>query len=190
MLKACWDCISSATANREQTDGEQYGIHLNGDTQRAPPPWPTPRNQNEKMFILPRILQYGDKINISGRMTRNRQNLTLSLLTESNGSPDYRNAGCQVEVNFVDDKIHIRNIVDGKEELVDLDLPASSIFSDPSSFNFIFAVMYLGDQGAIQVEADNTPLGDVILNHKIDNIRFLTVHGDVEKINKLEFEFA
>ncbi|KAI5646453.1 hypothetical protein NE865_01386 [Phthorimaea operculella] len=193
MLKACWDCISSATANREQPDGEQYGIHLNGDTQRAPPPpWPTPRNQNEKMFILPRILQFGDRINIRGQTTSNRRNLIISLLTESyDRSPDYRNAACQVEVNFSEDKIFLRNIVDGTEELFVDDIRASEIFSDPSSFYFSFAVVYLGDRGAIQVDVEGSSLGnDVALKHKVDNIRFLTVHGDVDKIDKLEFEFA
>jgi hypothetical protein len=47
-----------------------YNTQLNGDTQRAPP-WPEPQQENEIMFVLPRKLNLGDKISITGILKNN-----------------------------------------------------------------------------------------------------------------------
>ncbi|XP_049869986.1 uncharacterized protein LOC126369542 isoform X2 [Pectinophora gossypiella] len=164
---------------------ESYGVHLNGNTQGAPP-WPQPQTENETMFLLPRKLQYEDNILISGQMTNQPQLLTVNLVTDSNGMPDYQNIACQVEVRFNEDKTYLKTIINGNVETINSDSP-SELFGD-SSFDFEFKITYRGP--AVEIYKGDSYLGQVDLKHSIDYIRYLTVYGDVQKVNKLEFKFV
>lgn len=57
---------------QRQENGDAYGTQLSGSTQNAPL-WPTAQYGNENMFVIPRRLNSGDQIDVSGIMRYDRQ---------------------------------------------------------------------------------------------------------------------
>ncbi|CAB3238861.1 unnamed protein product [Arctia plantaginis] len=165
---------------------DPYNIQLNGNTIRAPP-WPKPQLKNEKMFVLPKKLGVHDTIGIWGITFEQRQRLTISLITGFQ-SPDYLNVACQLDINFYDpNKILVQVIQNGYAETVNDEYAATDFFSDPQSFEVKFRVR---SEEIVDVFVGTSHLESVELKHDINEIRFLIVHGDVERVSRLDFNFA
>lgn len=188
----------------KQADNEiVYETHLNGaqrngDTLRAPP-WPESQDENEIMFLLPRILNDRDTININGVLKRNPQNLYVSLIT-GNTSPDYQNIACQFEAIFPsdtnnEDKVVIKVVQNGDVEVVNGydSVAATDIFSE-SNFTFTFTLRVAnsngGDIQAMDIYVGGSFVHQMQMKHNLNNVRFLTLHGDIYKVEKLDFEFS
>ncbi|XP_026321926.1 uncharacterized protein LOC113231681 [Hyposmocoma kahamanoa] len=193
MLKACWDCISGFNENRErQENGDAYGTRLSGNTQNAPL-WPNARYENENMFVIPRQLNSGDQIDVSGVMTHNCQSVTVNLVT-GNSYPDDQNIACQVETSFSanNDRVAVRIKQNGYVEEISGDhqnLTATDFFTS-SNFTFSFSVSVSSDSHSLTVNLGDNYLTTITLKHRLEDIRFLTLYGDIEKITKLNFVFG
>ncbi|CAK1598746.1 unnamed protein product [Parnassius mnemosyne] len=194
MLKVCWDCIAGSRVENEDVHTTQ----LNGNTQRAPP-WPISQLSNEKMFILPKRLNAGDQINVAGNMMNDPKTLTVSLMT-GNMTPDYQNIACQLEATFPSNpynpnQLTLKIIENGYNEEVTGDYQsflATELFTD-LSFNFGFTIRVNGNYQSghiLDIFVGESFLEQVTLKHNIDDIRFLTLSGDIAKVHKLDFQFA
>lgn len=66
-------------------------------------------------------------------------------------------------------------------------------FISDLSFNFGFTIRVNGNYQSghlLDIYVGESFLEQVKLKHNIEDIRFLTLSGDVTKINKLDFQFA
>ncbi|XP_075971680.1 uncharacterized protein LOC142973636 isoform X2 [Anticarsia gemmatalis] len=181
MWKTCWDCLLGDGIRPE----ESHSIQLNGNVTQAPP-WPTPRLRNEKMFILPRRLNENDTIIIHGETLAGPKQLTVALVTGSD-MPDHSNVACQLQISYYDpDKIHLQIIENGNYETVNEEEETSNYFTD-SSFKIQFLVR---SDTIIDVRVGDSHLESVQLRHDINRIKFLSVHGDVNRVSRLDFNFG
>ncbi|XP_028175703.1 uncharacterized protein LOC114363958 isoform X1 [Ostrinia furnacalis] len=180
--------------SREQAN-EEYGTQLNGDSQRAPP-WPVPVNQNEIMFLLPRILQRNDRIKIAGTLTSDPRLFTINLVTGQD-RPDYSNIAFQLETSIPNDQFTTKIIYNGQQNIIPDD-PSSGIGAiTPSE---IIEGPRFDVEITIRISEDINPILDVSFNsvlmkqlflkHNLSDIRFLTIDGDVQKIHQLHFELS
>ncbi|KPJ19467.1 hypothetical protein RR48_11094 [Papilio machaon] len=195
MLKACLECIAGSRVDNEEVDVSR---RMNGSSQRAPP-WPVTQLKNEIMFVLPKQLSAGDEITVAGNMIDNPQVLTVSLLTGSM-SPDYQNIACQLEASFPanptnQNRLLLKVIQNGNDEAVLGDYQsflATELFTD-LSFKFGFSIRVsrsYQSEHIIDIYVGESFLEQITLKHNIDDIRFLSLSGDVAKVEMLEFKFA
>ncbi|XP_068631035.1 uncharacterized protein [Battus philenor] len=194
MLKACWDCIAGQRIQNEDIHTTQ----LNGSSQRAPP-WPQTQLSNEIMFILPKTLNVGDQITVAGNMMSDPKTLMVSFLT-GNMSPDYQNIACQLEATFPanptnPNRLLLKVIENGYDETVPGDYQtylATELFTD-LSFKFGFSVRVNGNSQSgytLEIFIGESYFEQVKLRHNLDDIRFLSLSGDIAKVDGLEFKFA
>ncbi|XP_013139081.1 PREDICTED: uncharacterized protein LOC106103767 isoform X1 [Papilio polytes] len=198
MLKACLECIAGCFRSRVENEEVDVSSRMNGNSQRAPP-WPVTQLKNEIMFVLPKQLSAGDQITVAGNMINNPQTLTVSLITGSM-SPDYQNIACQLEASFPanpinPNRLQLKVIQNGSNETIPGDYQsflATELFTD-LSFKFGFSLRVSGSYQSghiLEIYVGESYLEQIILKHNIDDIRFLSLSGDVAKVEDLEFKFA
>lgn len=168
MIKACWNCIAGGPVREEDLSWhETYQIN--------------------NMFALPKSPVIGNIITVEGRLKSQREQLTVGLVTGQN-SPDTSNVACQVEVNFPnksnpDDRTFIKIINNGTEEILN-ESPLTGFFGG-EEFTITFTIR---DNKVINISAE-TFLYQLEMHHELEEIKFLGVSGDVEKVKSLHFEF-
>lgn len=139
------------------------------------------------MFLLPKILGSNDKIIVQGTTFYQRRQLTVGLVTGFN-SPDHLNVACQLNIFFNNpDKIAVQVIENGNIETINESNAATDYFPDPQFFEVHFRVR---SEEILDVIVGDSLLDSIRLKHDVNNIRFLSVHGDVEKVSRLDFNFG
>ncbi|CAH0605793.1 unnamed protein product [Chrysodeixis includens] len=184
MLKSCWDCLVGYDLMREGTRSEEpYSVQLNGNVSRAPP-WPTPRLSNEKMFVIPKRLEEEDKIIVNCQTKENPSELKIGLVTGAY-TPDYDNLACQLEMLFNDNKVNIRVIQGGNHTVED------GGFADDYNTDTNFEIKFqIRNSQQVDIFVGGSHITSVNLVHNLDNIRFLTVNGDIIRVSSLNFEYG
>ncbi|KAI8424469.1 hypothetical protein MSG28_002942 [Choristoneura fumiferana] len=177
-------------ALRDGGDNEvSYGTQLNGDSQRVPL-----RTGERNMFVLPRAVNDGDSITVSGTFN-NPERFTVNLLTGYT-SPDYNNIACQLEANFPSPSnstngIILRMIDNGQTEVINgtyMNHDVASLMTG-STFEITFK-FETGNRGdTLSIFVKNSILEEFILKHQFDQISFLELRGDAN-VNGLAFQFA
>lgn len=61
-------------------------------------------------------------------------------------------------------------------------------FVTGSNFTFSFSVSVIGN--SLSITLGNNFLTTITLKHSLEDIRFLTLYGDIEKITQLNFAFG
>ncbi|XP_039749390.1 uncharacterized protein LOC120626144 isoform X3 [Pararge aegeria] len=184
MLKNCWQCVMGSPI-----DNEVYGTMLNGRAQNTA--WPESHRQNENMFRLPRPLKNGDMIEINGTLQDNPQRLLLKLTTGVS-YPDERNIACWAEANFSENYFHINGSVNGQIA----DQPPSSepdligLFPADGRFNFIIRARAHGSALYLDIDVFEANMGSRELAHNLEDVTFLTLDGNIIKIEDLKFTYA
>ncbi|XP_045765230.1 uncharacterized protein LOC123867291 isoform X2 [Maniola jurtina] len=183
MLKNCWECVMGSPV-----DNEVYGTMLNGHSQNTA--WPESHRQNENMFRLPRPLKNGDMIEINGFLQGDPQRLLLKLTTGMNNPDDY-NIVCKAEANFSENIFHISGSVNGQ---IDNQPPSEEPdligqFPD-GKFNFIIRARGHGYNMYLDIDVFESNMGTRELKHNLGDITFLTLDGDITKIEDLKFTYA
>ncbi|XP_048479243.1 uncharacterized protein LOC125489023 isoform X5 [Plutella xylostella] len=181
MLKGCFECLeclgNSAVRDRFEADGA-YGSHIKGNSQvsTALPPWPAPSRDNETMFLLPRALRDGDSINVSvkTRGISERRQMSLNLVTGSSYI-DYDNTAFKLDLDFTDN-ITVSTIHNGNNETI--------------STKYITFGINIGSDNVVDIYIGSTFFEQLTLKHSLDQIRYLTLEGDIIKVNQLDFVFA
>ncbi|XP_023947744.2 uncharacterized protein LOC112052767 isoform X2 [Bicyclus anynana] len=183
MLKNCWECVMGSPV-----DNEVYGTMLNGGSQNTA--WPESDTHNENMFRLPRPLRHGDLIEINGTLQDNPQRIRLNLTTGSY-NPDVRNIACWAEANFAEGHFHISGSMNGQPDnnppMGDPDL--LGLFPD-GKFNFTVAVKGNGFSSNLDIYVFEASMGTRTLKFNLNDITFLTIDGDINKIEDLKFTYA
>ncbi|XP_052749281.1 uncharacterized protein LOC113515360 isoform X2 [Galleria mellonella] len=170
----------------EQQKNERTSATQLNPRNRQLPPWPQPRSQTEKMFLIPKELNPEDEVSIQGTVTNNPNSLTFNVTVE-NG--DYY----QLEVNFVENRLFIRKMeenytedINGRHE----NMQATDLLSG-LNFNLGFTCGEKNGIGYyIQLKYDGYPLEEFEINNSCNKIRYISLDGDVERVNKLEFMFS
>ncbi|XP_059046143.1 uncharacterized protein LOC131841820 [Achroia grisella] len=184
MIKACCDCLFGSP-NEQQYNEHTTSIQLNS-VNRQVPPWPKPRSQSETMFLIPKELNPEDEVSIQGTVTSNPNRLTFSVTME-NG--DYY----QLEMNFVENRLFIRKMeqnytedINGRHE----NMQATDLITG-SQFNLGFTCGEKNGIGYyIKIKYDGYSLEEFEISNSCDKIRYVSLDGDIERVNKLEFMFS
>ncbi|KAM3967195.1 uncharacterized protein ACR2FA_011535 [Aphomia sociella] len=184
MIKACCECIFGSSGE-QQSNERISGLGLN-HKHRPLPPWPQPRSEKEKMFLLPKQLNPDDEVSIQGTVTSNPNSLTLNVVLENDDN-------YQLEMNFVENRLFIRKMeqnftedINGRHE----NMQATDLISG-SHFNLGFMCGEKNGIGYfIQLKYDGYSLEEFEINNSCDKIRYISLDGDVERVDKLEVMFS
>lgn len=190
MLKGCFECLeclgNSAVRDRFEADGA-YGSHIKGNSQvsTALPPWPAPSRDNETMFLLPRALRDGDSINVSvkTRGISERRQMSLNLVTGSSYI-DYDNTAFKLDLDFTDN-ITVSTIHNGNNETISTSEAMNFSLEEDITFG-----INIGSDNVVDIYIGSTFFEQLTLKHSLDQIRYLTLEGDIIKVNQLDFVFA
>ncbi|XP_022825285.1 uncharacterized protein LOC111355552 isoform X2 [Spodoptera litura] len=181
--------------NRRPVD-EPYSapdnIRINGNGNvgvgvRAPP-WPVPRLQNEKMYLLPKQLEPHDSIIIQCQIQNEPNNLTFGLVT-GNGHPDSNNLACQLDMNE-DGTLQITTVHQGNATVV-FSGETKQFYEGPD-FQMMFVLRQAFDGGYglnVHIGTSYSYLSYVPLVHDVRSIRFISIRGDIKKL-RLGFDFG
>ncbi|XP_049869984.1 uncharacterized protein LOC126369541 [Pectinophora gossypiella] len=145
---------------------------------------------NKEIFKVPRILNVGNEIIVTGLMKDGHTVLTVNLMAANEeGKPDHFNVACQVRLDFpsdtsTKDMITFNTIVNGARKEVDEGMQATELFID-NNFTMKFTMntknrigLNLKESAAIQ---------DCESELGMEAIQYLTVGGDVHKVEQLSF---
>ncbi|KAJ8733204.1 hypothetical protein PYW08_001502 [Mythimna loreyi] len=191
---------TKATVKKQQNkvkDGaraeEPYSVQLNGvngvgNVSKAPP-WPRPQLKNERMFVLPKQLESEDQITVKMEALDQPGMLRVGLVTGFN-SPDYSNLACQLEMTFppqYSDNLTITTVQNGQ---------ATNLFNEKAgdyyegTYTNVIVTFRMRENGFMDVGLGQSHLYTMRLQHDIQNIRFLTVNGDINRVSGIDFQFG
>ncbi|CAG4915168.1 unnamed protein product [Colias eurytheme] len=192
MLKVCCECIFGNGTQNEV----DYGTSINGQALGEM----MANRENEIIFNLPTKLKQGDEFEVIGHMTSDRRRLIVALITGTY-KIDHNNVACEVEFNFTgDESIKLRKIINGvaQEQIVG-DISSSSLlmgmYFEKAQFKLKFKIwrtsilISVGSRMEDDGEQGDTILEPFDFDHNIDDIKFLSLSNDIEKVSNLNFSF-
>ncbi|CAG4915178.1 unnamed protein product [Colias eurytheme] len=168
-----------------------YGTSINGQALGEM----MANRENEIIFNLPTKLKQGDEFEVIGHMTSDRRRLIVALITGTY-KIDHNNVACEVEFNFTgDESIKLRKIINGvaQEQIVG-DISSSSLLME-AQFKLKFKIwrtsilISVGSRMEDDGEQGDTILEPFDFDHNIDDIKFLSLSNDIEKVSNLNFSF-
>ncbi|GBP39435.1 hypothetical protein EVAR_23785_1 [Eumeta japonica] len=144
---------------------------------------PVNRDEDPNMFTIPRILNRNDRFMVAGTLKTNPQKFNLSI---TSGKAD--DVPCIIDVNFMA-SITIGIKINGTAVNVgpNQNIPTQDYFPDDLR-EFKFEFMYTGDE--LNIMVDESHLHVYRLEHDIENLKYIQLSGDIEKVKSLSFHFA
>ncbi|XP_060801939.1 uncharacterized protein LOC106134725 isoform X1 [Amyelois transitella] len=180
MLKACCDCIfgSNNSDNNERGNGVPL-TQMNGRSSWQQPQWPS-----TQLLTVSYQLRENFTLRITGSMMNPPKSLTVSLETGGNNLDE--NIVCQLAAKFNENKLYVSNGKIQNGEGLDNSMTAGDLLNG-SNFDIGFGCR---DNYYMDIYTFSSEIQLVELNTSIDNIRYISVDGNVNNIQSLNYNFG
>ncbi|XP_026322446.1 uncharacterized protein LOC113232036 [Hyposmocoma kahamanoa] len=145
---------------------------------------------DRKVFKLPSKLKDFEEIHIVGTFKGSTERLTVNLVTanKKSASPDFNNIACQIRLDFRNASVTINTVIGGeyrppKDEETDPD----ELFSE---LDFEITFKTKSDKRIkLELQSSST-LHSCVLEHRMEDIEYLTIGGDFDEVKSLNFILA